>query len=58
MLERILSQIKICPNSTNGMELDGEGYIPYTRTKITDALHEVFGFRADFEIAAQKSKKF
>lgn len=39
-------------------ELDGEGYIPvYTRTKITDALHEVFGFRTDLEIVTQKNMK-
>lgn len=30
-------------------ELDGEGYISvYTRTEITDVLHNVFGFRTDF----------
>jgi len=39
-------------------ELDGEGYIPvYTRTEITDALHNVFGFRTDFEIVIQKNMK-
>lgn len=39
-------------------EIDGEGYIPaYTRTEITDALHEVFGFRTDFEIVTQKNMK-
>jgi transposase len=40
------------------MEIDGEGYVPtYTRTKITDALHDVFGFRTDFEIITQKEMK-
>lgn len=30
---------------------DSTGYIPeYTRTDITDALHEAFGFRTDYEI--------
>lgn len=40
------------------MESDGEGYVPtYTRTKITDALHDAFGFRTDFEIVTQKEMK-
>lgn len=39
-------------------ELDGEGYIPaYTRTEITDALHDTFGFRTDYEIVIQKNMK-
>lgn len=33
----------------------GEGYIPtYIRTDVTDALHEAFGFRTDYEIVSQK----
>lgn len=33
----------------------GEGYIPtYARTDITDALHEAFGFRTDYQITSQK----
>lgn len=37
-------------------ELDGEGYVPaYIRTEITDALHQVFGFRTDYEIVTQKN---
>uniref|UniRef100_UPI000B233097 IS1634 family transposase n=2 Tax=Bacillus massilionigeriensis TaxID=1805475 RepID=UPI000B233097 len=40
------------------LETDGEGYIPtYTRTKVTDALHDAFGFRTDFEIVTQKEMK-
>ena len=36
----------------------GEGYIPtYTRTDITDALHEVFGFRTDYQITSQKNMR-
>lgn len=36
----------------------GEGYIPtYTRTDLTDRLHEVFGFRTDTEIIDQKRMK-
>ena len=35
----------------------GEGYIPtYTRTDITDALHDAFGFRTDYQITSQKNK--
>lgn len=36
----------------------GEGYIPaYTRTNLTDALHEAFGFRTDYEIVSQRNMK-
>ena len=36
----------------------GEGYIPsYTRTDITDALHDVFGFRTDYQITSQKNMR-
>ncbi|TDW07528.1 DDE family transposase [Breznakia blatticola] len=36
--------------------IDGYGYIPsYTRTKITDNLHDIFGFRTDTQIV-KKSK--
>lgn len=39
-------------------EIDGEGHVPaYERTEITDALHDTFGFRTDFEIVTQKSLK-
>lgn len=35
-----------------------DGYIPaYTRTDITDALHEVFGFRTDYQIVPAKEMK-
>ncbi|MDR2975817.1 MAG: transposase [Streptococcaceae bacterium] len=35
-----------------------KGYRPcYTRTKLTDTLHEVFGFRTDWEIMSQKEIK-
>ena len=40
----------------NVCELDGYGYIPaYTRTDFTDSLHNVFGFRTDYQII-KKSK--
>ena len=42
----------------NVEELDGEGYIPvYTRTEITDRMHETFGFRTDYEITPPKNMK-
>ena len=35
-----------------------EGYIPtYTRTDFTDALHDVFGFRTDYQIVSNKQMK-
>jgi len=35
----------------NFKQIKGEGYEPiYTRTDFTDALHEVFGFRTDYQI--------
>lgn len=41
-------------------KIDEIGYIPvYTRTNITDCLHEKFGFRTDYEIIQNKEiKKF
>lgn len=38
--------------------LRGKGYIPvYTKTEITDKLHNVFGFRTDSEIVTSKMMK-
>ena len=35
-----------------------EGYIPtYTRTDLTDKLHEISGFRTDYEITTEKNMK-
>ena len=35
----------------NFLEIPGEGYIPaYTRTDFTDALHDAFAFRSDYQI--------
>ena len=40
------------------MNAPGEGYIPtYTRTNITDTLHDVFGFRTDYQITSQKNMR-
>ena len=42
----------------NFKELKGEGFEPiYTRTDFTDALHEAFGFRTDYEIVSLKKMK-
>jgi transposase len=39
-------------------KIEGEGYLPsYTRTDITDALHNAFGFRTDYEIVTTKQIK-
>lgn len=36
----------------------GSGYIPtYTRTTLTDDLHENFGFRSDYQIVSQRNMK-
>lgn len=42
----------------NFYSIPGEGYIPtYTRTDFTDALHEEFGFRTDYQIVTNKQMK-
>ena len=42
----------------NMMTAPGEGYIPtYTRTDLTDNLHEAFGFRTDYQITSQKNMR-
>ncbi|MCL2149581.1 MAG: IS1634 family transposase [Dehalococcoidia bacterium] len=39
-------------------KIKGEGFLPsYTRTDITDALHDAFGFRTDYEIVTTKQIK-
>jgi transposase len=53
----IISQLR----DMNFYSIPGEGYIPtYTRTDFTDALHEAFGFRTDYQIvtANQMKKNF
>ncbi len=50
----ILSTLK----EMNFYELKGDGYIPtYTRTSLTDDLHEAFGFRSDYQIVSTKQMK-
>jgi len=40
------------------LDVKGEGYVPtYTRTDFTDALHEVFGFRTDYQIVTTSMMK-
>ncbi|PXV93351.1 DDE family transposase [Lachnotalea glycerini] len=42
----------------NFYSVSHEGYIPtYKRTNLTDALHETFGFRSDYEIVTTKQMK-
>ncbi|MDD3137669.1 MAG: IS1634 family transposase [Lachnospiraceae bacterium] len=42
----------------NMLILPGEGYIPtYTRTAMTDELHDSFGFRTDYQITSQKNMR-
>ncbi len=44
--------------SMDMMIAPGEGYIPtYTRTDITDTLHDAFGFRTDYQITSQKNMR-
>lgn len=45
------SEILDCLKEMNFLKFEGHGYIPtYTRNKLTDALHEVFGFDTSKEI--------
>ena len=52
--EDIIGQLR----GMNFQQIKGSGYVPcYTRTDFTDALHEAFGFRTDYEIVTQKQMK-
>ena len=64
ILEKKLNEQYSCEeliNTIRAMDMmiaPGEGYIPtYTRTDITDALHEAFGFRTDYQIISQKNMR-
>lgn len=64
ILEKKLDHAFTCSDiisNLRGMDLYkviGEGYIPtYTRNDLTDALHEAFGFRTDFQITANRQMK-
>lgn len=42
----------------NFLEIKGSGYVPtYTRTDFTDALHDAFGFRTDYQIVSTQNMK-
>lgn len=52
--EKLIDTIR----SMDMMIAPGEGYIPtYTRTDITDTLHDAFGFRTDYQITSQKNMR-
>ena len=64
LLEKRLSSEHTCNEIISGLkdmnfyEIKGEGYIPtYTRTDFTDALHDSFGFRTDYQIVTDKQMK-
>jgi transposase len=64
LLEKRLSGEFTCCQIIDGLramdflKTPGEGYIPtYTRTDFTDALHEAFGFRTDYQIVTHKLMK-
>ena len=64
LLEKKLGEKFTCHEIIGGLkdmdflEIKGEGYIPtYTRTDFTDALHEAFGFRTDYQIVTAKNMK-
>lgn len=64
ILEKKVDEAFTCPEiidtlrSMRVVDCAGEGYIPgYTRTDLTDRLHETFGFRTDTEIVPQKKIK-
>lgn len=64
VLEKKLGESFTCPEiiqtlqDMSVLEYAGEGYIPtYTRTELTDQLHDVFNFRTDTEIIEYKNMK-
>lgn len=64
ILEKKLNEKFTCEeiiNTLRTMDMmiaPGEGYIPtYTRTNLTDALHDAFGFRTDYQITSQKNMR-
>ena len=54
--EYTCEEIIKCLREMDMRKIGNSGYIPvYTRTKLTDALHEYSGFRTDYEITTPKS---
>lgn len=51
-------QILDCLKEMNFLKFEGKGYIPtYTRTELTDALHNAFGFTTSKEIIPMKKMR-
>lgn len=64
LLEKRLNEEFTCHEIISGLrdmeffDTKGEGYVPtYTRTNLTDALHEAFNFRTDFQIVTTSLMK-
>jgi len=64
LLEKRLNEKYTCHEIISGLrtleffDVKGEGYVPtYTRTDFTDALHEAFGFRTDYQIMVTNKMK-
>ena len=64
ILEKKLGEVYTCETiirtlkEMNMLVIPGEGFIPeYTRTDLTDKLHDIFGFRTDYEIVSQRNMK-
>ena len=64
LLEKRLDEKFTCHEIITGLRdmdffrINGEGYVPaYTRTDFTDALHDTFGFRTDYQIVSTQNMK-
>jgi transposase len=64
LLEKKLGEKYTCSEIITGLremnflQIKGEGYIPtYTRTDLTDDLHDAFGFKTHFQIVPNKKMK-
>ena len=63
-LEKKLGEKFTCPEIIDGLrglnflQVKDEGYVPsYTRTDFSDALHEAYGFRTDYQIVKNSHMK-
>jgi len=64
LLEKKIGENFTCHEIIGGLrdmnfhKIPDEGYIPcYTRTDLTDALHDAFGFRTDYQIVSNANMK-
>ncbi len=64
LLEKKLGEQYTCSEIIQGLrdmnfyEVKGEGFVPtYMRTDFTDSLHDVFGFRTDYQILTMQQMK-